>query len=71
MSKTAFQVIELSLDDDDNVIDRKVIPYPYPSRKDAVDTIECFAARFARSGYEPKGDFWWGTDEKERPTSDL
>jgi hypothetical protein len=66
MLNTAFQVIELALDEDDNVIDRRVIPYPYAIRKDAVDTIESFATRFAQSGYEPNGDFWWGMDGKIR-----
>ena len=39
MIKTAFQVVELTLDTDDNVIDRRAIPYPYPTHKDAVDTM--------------------------------
>jgi hypothetical protein len=29
----AFQIIELALDANDDVIDRKVVPYPYPTRK--------------------------------------
>ena len=66
MLRTAFQVIELALDEDDNVIDRRVMPYPYATRKDAVDTIESFATRFAQSGSEPNGDFWWGMDAKEK-----
>jgi len=28
--------------------------------KDAVDTIESLATKFAEFGYETKGDFWWG-----------
>ena len=40
MLKMAFQVVELTLDADQNVVDRRVIPYPYPTRKDAVDAIE-------------------------------
>ena len=42
MLKMAFQVVELTLDADQNVVDRRVIPYPYPTRKDAVDAIEKF-----------------------------
>jgi hypothetical protein len=64
MLNTAFQVIELALDENDKVIDRRVVPYPYATRKDAVDTIESFATRFAQSGYEPNGDFWWGMDAR-------
>jgi hypothetical protein len=60
MIKTAFQVVELTLDTDDNVIDRRTVPYPYPTHKDAVDTIESFVTRLTKSGYEPNGDFWWG-----------
>jgi hypothetical protein len=40
MLKMVFQVVELTLDAEENVIDRRVIPYPYPTRKDAVDAIE-------------------------------
>jgi hypothetical protein len=68
MFRTAFQVVELVFDADENVIDRRVIPYPYPTRKEAVGIIESFAKGFASSGYEPKGDFWWGIarDDKTR-----
>jgi hypothetical protein len=55
----AFQVIELTLDANDNVVERRVIPYPYPSREEAIDTIESAIARFAESGYVPEGSFWW------------
>jgi len=60
MARTAFQVVELAIDANDQVIDRKAIPYPYPNHKDAVDTIESLATKFAEFGYETKGDFWWG-----------
>ena len=58
MVRKAFQVVELAIDANDQVIDRKAIPYPYPT--DAVDTIESLATKFAEFGYETKGDFWWG-----------
>ena len=60
MVRKAFQVVELAIDANDQVIDRKAIPYPYPTHKDAVDTIESLATKFAEFGYETKGDFWWG-----------
>ena len=61
MARKAFQVVELAIDANDQVIDRKAIPYPYPTHKDAVDTIESLATKlFAEFGYETKGDFWWG-----------
>jgi hypothetical protein len=59
MLTMAFQVVELTLDADENVIDRRVIPYPYPTRKDAVDAIESVVTSFAQSGYQPNSDSWW------------
>jgi hypothetical protein len=41
------------------VIERRVIPYPYQTREEAVDTIEAVLSRFAEGGYEPDGNFWW------------
>jgi hypothetical protein len=35
----AFQVIELTLDADDNVIQRRAVPYPYPTREEAVGNV--------------------------------
>ena len=55
----AFQVVELSLDAEDNVIDRRVVPYPYATREEAVDTIESALSRFADKGYDIKGQYWW------------
>jgi hypothetical protein len=55
----AFQIVELTLDADDAVVERRVVPYPYPSREEAVDTIESVIERFAEAGYESEGDFWW------------
>jgi hypothetical protein len=36
----AFQIVQLTLDADDNVIERRVVPYPYPTREEAVTAIE-------------------------------
>jgi hypothetical protein len=58
----AFQVVELILDADDNVTERRVVPYPYQTRAEAVDTIESVMTIFAETGYEPEGDFWWATN---------
>ena len=46
IAKMAFQVVELTLDADQNVVDRRVIPYPYPTRKEAVDAIESVVTSF-------------------------
>ena len=47
-SQMPFQVVELRLDAEDQVIDRRAIPYPYPQRLDAVDTIKKLTARLDR-----------------------
>ena len=44
---SVFQVVEFALDADDNVIDRKVVPYPYPTRQEAAYTIQTFVRSFA------------------------
>jgi len=59
MLKMAFQVVELTLDADKNVVDRRVIPYPYPTRKDAVDAIESVVTTFPQSCYQSENDSWW------------
>lgn len=61
--KMAFQVVELTVDADHNVIDRKVIPYRYLARKDAVDAIESVMPSFSASRYQSEGDFWWAVTE--------
>jgi hypothetical protein len=53
-----FQVVELRLDADDKVIDRRAIPYPYPHRPDAVDTIEKLIARLEKAHYEAEREYW-------------
>jgi hypothetical protein len=59
MLKMAFQVVELTLDTDQNVIDRRVIPYPYRTRQEAADAIESVVTTFPQSGYQPDNDSWW------------
>jgi hypothetical protein len=53
-----FQVVELRLDAEDQVIDRRAIPYPYPQRPDAVDTIKKLSARLDKPQHEAERDFW-------------
>jgi hypothetical protein len=62
----AFQVIELALDANDSVIDRRAVPYPYQTRAEAVATIESMISKFAEAGYQPEGDFWWAITDKDR-----
>ena len=55
----AFQIVALILDADDNVIERRVVPRPYPTREEAVTAIERIVSTFADAGYEPAQKFWW------------
>ena len=57
-TQVPFQVVELRLDAEDQVIDRRAIPYPYPQRLDAVDTIKKLIARLDKAHYEAERDFW-------------
>ena len=49
----------LTLDADDTVIERRVVPRPYLTREEAVTAIECIVSTFAEAGYEPAQKFWW------------
>ena len=49
IAKMAFQVVELTLDAGQNLVDRRVIPYRYPTRKDAIDAIESVVTNFPQS----------------------
>jgi hypothetical protein len=53
----AFQIVALTLDANDNVIKRRVVPYPYPTRQEAETAIECIVSTFAEAGYEPAQKF--------------
>ena len=56
----AFQVVELTLDADDNVIERSVVPYPYQTRAEAVDTIESVIMKICGSRLRARGGFLVG-----------
>jgi hypothetical protein len=63
----AFQIVGLTLDADDNVIQRRVVPFSYPTREEAVTAIECIVSTFAEAGYEPAQKFWWAiADDGDR-----
>jgi hypothetical protein len=59
MFKMAFQVVELTIDADNTVIERKVGPYRYLTHGDAVAAIEIFVSAFSSYGHEETGNFWW------------
>ena len=54
----AFQIVALTLDANDHVIERRVVPYPYPTRQEAVTATECIVSTFAEAGCEPAQKFW-------------
>jgi hypothetical protein len=60
---TGFQIVELILDPNQNVVERKAMSRPYPTREEAIAEIESVLPIFASSGYEPKGDFWWAVTQ--------
>jgi hypothetical protein len=60
----AYQIVELEMDKDDVVQTRKVVPYPYATRQEAVDTIESLISKHAKGGYEPASDCWWAEDAR-------
>jgi hypothetical protein len=54
----SFQVVELELDDQGNVLDRKVVPYPYQSLQDAAACAKSVAARYPEARYNPANNDW-------------
>jgi hypothetical protein len=57
----AFQIVELTLNADDNVMERRIV------REEAVTAIECIVSTFAEAGYEPAQKFWWAVaDDGDR-----
>lgn len=63
MDKMAFQVVELTIDADNNIIDRKVSPHRYTMHRDAVAAIESVVAAFPSHGHHENGNFWWVVTE--------
>jgi hypothetical protein len=55
----AFQIVELIVDADHNVVERKVMPQHYMTHQEAAAAIESVVPIYAASGYEPNGEFWW------------
>lgn len=55
----AYQIIELALDANDNVIERKPVPHPLETRGEAVTLVESAISHYPRRGYDPKQDSWW------------
>jgi hypothetical protein len=53
-----FQIVEIAFDDADSST-RRVVPYPFNQREEAVATIQSIISKYENHGYEPEHDYWW------------
>ena len=58
VSSMSFQIVALALDANDNLIERKVVPYPYQTRQEAMATAESIAAKYAGARIAILCDGW-------------
>ena len=63
----SFQVVELELDAEGNVLDRKVVPYPYQNLQEAAASAKSIAARYPKVRYDPANNGWCATDSRGLP----
>ena len=54
----AFQVVEFELDAQGNVLERRVVPYPYQGRQEAAAAAKSIAGRYAEARYDQTNNFW-------------
>jgi len=60
----SFQVVELELDAQGNLLDRKVVPYPYQNVQDAAASAKSIAARYPEARYDPANSGWCATGSR-------
>jgi len=58
----SFQILELALDAGDNIIERRVFPCPFLSRREAFASATSIATRYPEAGYDPANDYWCARD---------
>ena len=63
----AFQVVGLELDAQGNVLERRVVPYPYQNRQQAAATAKSIAGRYAEARYDQTNNFWCAVGNEGRP----
>jgi hypothetical protein len=63
----SFQVVELELDAEGNVLDRKVVPYPYQNLQDAAASAKSIAEGYPEARYDPAINGWCATDSRGLP----
>jgi hypothetical protein len=54
----SFQVVELELDERGNEVARKVVPYPYQSREEALATVKSLAAAYSEASFDQDNNYW-------------
>ena len=62
----AFQVVEFELDAQGNVLERRVVPYPYQGRQEAA-AAKSIAGRYAEARYDQTNNFWCAVGNQGRP----
>ena len=63
----SFQVVELELDAQGNVLDRKVVPYPYQNLQEAAASAKSIAADYPEARYDPAKNDWCAIDSRVLP----
>ena len=53
-----FQIVELEMDGED-VRNRKVVPYPFPTFGEAKLRVQHAISKYAEYGYGEERAFWW------------
>jgi hypothetical protein len=54
----SFQVVELELDARGNVLERRIVPYPYQSRHEAMAAVESIAAEYGGASFDEVHNYW-------------
>jgi hypothetical protein len=54
-----FQIVEITLDDADRPSSRKVVPYPFHGRDEAIANIKSMISKYEKHGYAAEQDYWW------------
>ncbi len=63
----SFQIVEFELDAQGNVLDRKVVPYPYQSRQEAAASAKSIATRYPQARYDPASNNWCAIGSRGLP----
>jgi hypothetical protein len=56
--KLPYQVVELEIDEAGNEVARKVVPYPYQSRNEALAAVKTIASEYSEARLDESCTFW-------------